>query len=625
MKRSLRIIAVVGVLGIVAAACGGGGGGGGTKESPTGGEKIAQGGTLRMAQLSDVYSAWDPQKEYSSVTWEYYRCCLIRTLLSYNGAPTAEGGTELHPDLAADMPEVSADGLMWTFTLKSGIKYSPPFQDVEVTSQDIVRALIREADPDASVGGYPNYYEVIEGFSDAMEGKADTISGLETPDDKTLVVHLTAPTGDLGYRFAMAATAPIPPNGDAPLGAAEGHTKDYGRFLVGTGPYMFEGADQMDFSVPADQQKPAAGYIPGKSIVLVRNPSYDPATDGLRPAYPERIEVQIGGDNNDLYNKIDAGELDFMVDGIVPPDFLQRYQTDPNLQPRLNVYPSDAVRYLSFNVAQPPFDDVHVRKAVNLILDKASMRQYRGGPTTGEIAGHIMVDSLLNDLLKDYNPYATPNDAGDVNAAMEEMKQSAYDSNGDGKCDAPECEDVLAITDEADPYPKQAALIQQSLEQIGITLDVKPFERGTMYAKCSDPTTHMGICLAPAWGKDFPDAVTFGEPLFSSKFLFPAYGDLALVGADAGYLKKYDYTVSSVPSVDADVEACIAATGDERISCWADLDKKLMEEVVPWVPYLFDNSVDIISECIIHYSFDQFAGVAAFDQMAIDPACQTAA
>jgi hypothetical protein len=42
-----------------------------------------------------------------------------------------------------------------------------------------------------------------------------------------------------------------------------------------------------------------------------------------------------------------------------------------------------------------------------------------------------------------------------------------------------------------------------------------------------------------------------------------------------------------------------------------------MEEVVPWVPYLFDNSVDIISDNIQNYSFDQFAGVAAFDSMAV--------
>ena len=59
------------------------------------------------------------------------------------------------------------------------------------------------------------------------------------------MVKLTEPAGDLPWRFAMPATAPIPPNPSDPkavLGVAEGHTTNYGRFLVGTGPYMFEGS-----------------------------------------------------------------------------------------------------------------------------------------------------------------------------------------------------------------------------------------------------------------------------------------------------------------------------------------------------------------------------------------------
>lgn len=616
MKRMIRMIAVLAVLGLVAAACGNDNNGPGATTSGPGTEAV-QGGTLLMAQLSDFYSGLDPQKEYSSVTWEYYRCCLLRTLLSYNGRPTADGGTELQPDIASALPETSSDGLTWTFKLKQGIHYGDPFGDVEVTADDIIRAVARVADPDASVGGYPDYYSVIEGFNDVKDGKADLPSGMVATDPYTLEIHLTEPAGDLGYRFAMGATAPIPPMGDAVMGAADGHTRDYGRFLVATGPYQIAGSADMDFSKPAKQQTPVSGYEPGKSIELERNPNYDPSTDGLRPAYPDSIQVTIGGDNNDLYNKIDAGELDFVVDGIVPPEELKKYSTTPDLQGRLNKYNSDAVRYLSFNIAQPPFDDVNVRKAVNYAIDKAGMRQLRGGPLTGDIAGHIMVNSLLNNQLVDYDPYATPNGQGDVTKAMEAMKASAYDTDGDGLCDAPECKDVLAITDEADPYPKQAALIQQDLEAIGITLDVKPFERGTMYAKCSDPSTHMGICLAPAWGKDYPDAYTFGVPLFSSTYLFPSYGNLALVGASPDYLKKYDYTVTTVPSADDKIAECKSATGDARITCWAELDKMLMEQIVPWVPYLFDNSLDIISARINHYSFDQFAGVAAFDQMAI--------
>jgi peptide/nickel transport system substrate-binding protein len=626
VRRYLKVLALVGILGLVAAACGGGGGEtGATGTGPTGetGAELQPGGTLQLAMLGDVSAAFDPQKEYYSVTWEYYRCCLLRTLLSYKGVTTAEGGADLQPDIATALPETSSDGLTYTFSLKSGVNYGDPFTDVSVTSGDIVRALEREADPDASVGGYNFYYNIIDGFSEFGEGKADSIAGLETPDDSTLVVTLSEPAGYLPYLFAMAATAPIPPNGDAPAGAAEGHTKDYGRFLVATGPYQFVGAADMDFSVPADDQSPVAGYEPGKSIQLERNPGYDPATDGLRPAYPDGITISIGGDNNDLYNKVAAGELDFVADGIVPPQVLRQYSTDPTLQPLLHINPSDGVRYVSFNQAMPPFDDVHVRKAFNLALDKSGMRTFRGGESVGEIAGHIMVNSLENNLLADYDPYATPNSAGDLTAAKAEMAQATdYDTDGDGVCDAPECSNILAVTDEADPYPDQAALIQQNMEPLGLTFDVKSFERTTMYAKCNQPSDQVPICLAPAWGKDFPDGYTFADPLFGSAALFPSCCNYQMTGASPEFLKDNGYEVTEVQSVDAEITEANQQTGDARFQAWADLDTLLMEEVVPWAPYLFDNNVDVSSQRIVNYSFDQFAGLAAWDQIAIAPEAQ---
>jgi peptide/nickel transport system substrate-binding protein len=617
LKRSLKVIAVVAVLGIVAAACGGNDDTSGSTTDTSSADSSLKGGTLKMAMLADVTAAFDPQKEYYSVTWEYYRCCLLRTLMSYKGVPTDEGGAEVFPDLAASEPEVSQDGLTWTFTLKQGVMYGDPFGDVAVTSGDFVRALERTADPAANTGGYSFYYSVIEGFDDYANGDADTISGLSTPDDSTLVMSLTEPTGDLGYRMAMATTAPIPPNGDAKYGAAEGHDRNYGRFLVATGPYQFQGAADLDFSGPAKDQKPVAGYVPGRSIVLERNPQWDASTDDLRPAYADQIEVTIGGDNDDLYNQVSSGEIDFVVDGAVPPNKIKEYTTDPDLQNRLNVYPSDAVRYVSFNLALPPFDDVHVRKAVNWALDKQGFRQVRGGETTGQIAGHIWVNSLENNLLADYNPYATPNDAGDQQKAMDEMAQSKYDKNGDGVCDDPSCQDILSITDREDPYPDQAAILKDNLEPLGMTLDVKELERGTMYNKCDDANAHTTFCIGPAWGKDYADGYTFGGPLFDSSGLWESCCNYNLLGASAEQLKDWGYDVTSVPSVDDKVAECSAAQDEDRFQCWADLDKQLMEEVVPWVPYLFDNSVDILSPNVTNYSFDQFAGLAAFDHMAV--------
>ena len=618
MKRSLKLIAVVAVLGIVAAACGGNDSTSSSTTDTGSASTDLSGGTLKMAMLADVTAAFDPQKEYYSVAWEYFRCCLTRTLLNYKGVPTADGGTELFPDLATGEPTISDDGLTWTYQIKPGVHYGDPFTDVEVTAQDFIRALEREANPKANVGGYSFYYSVIKGFDDFGAGKADTISGLSAPDDSTLQIEVTAPTADLSYRLAMPAAAPIPPSGDAPLGAAEGHDKNYGRFLVTTGPYEFEGADQLDFSVaPADQTE-VSGYTPGRSIILVRNPGWDAATDDLRLAYPDRIEVAIGGDNDDLYNKIKSNDLDFVVDGAVPPDTIREYTTNPDLQSKINVYPSDALRYVSFNFLVPPFDDIHVRKAFNWALDKSGMRQLRGGATTGEIAGHIMVNSLENDILKTYDPYATPNGAGDIEKAKAEMAQSKYDTNQDGVCDAPECENILAVTDNADPYPKQAALIEPIVEQLGMSFDVKQLERTTMYNKCVDLATQFGICLGPAWGKDYPAGVTFASPLFGNESLYPSCCNYNGLGATAKQISDFGYTaVTSVPSVDDKIDACGEATGDALFQCWADFDTYLMEEVVPFAPYLFDNSVDIISDNVINYSFDQFAGLAAFDQMAV--------
>src|SRR3990172_7853204 len=181
---------------------------------------------------------------------------------------------------------------------------------------------------------------------------------------------------------------------DARLGVAEGHDDNYGRFLVSTGPYMFEGTDQLDFSAPADDQQPVSGYDVGRSIVLVRNPSYDPDSDDLREGYVDRVEITIGGDENDLALKVDAGELDMVYDGVPPAQQVRRHSSDPNLQDQIHSDPSDAVRFIEMNLAVPPFDDVSVRRALNFALDKEGYRQLRGGAPVGELPPHLFLHNL---------------------------------------------------------------------------------------------------------------------------------------------------------------------------------------------------------------------------------------
>jgi peptide/nickel transport system substrate-binding protein len=580
----------------------------GSNPDPTSADNARVGGTLRVviprhpASLAGhSYGATlDPQTDWWWDSFEVFRCCLLRTLLAHPGLPTEHGGSELHPDLAAEMPRVSNDGLTWTFRLKAGLTYGPPLQDRRIVASDFIRALEREAVMASTEETYAFYYSVIEGFDEFSEGEADSISGMTAVDDQTLEITLTRAAGDFPFRMMMPATAPIPD------GAADGHNKDYGRFLISSGPYMFEGADE----ATAPPAEPFPGYEPGQSIVMVRNPSWSADTDPLREAYLDRFEIQIGLTADDGALRTDSGELHMMLDSVPPAQQLQAYQGDPERQDQLFSFVGDGVYYISMNIAEPPFDDVHVRRAVNFALDRAGLLQIRGGPLFGEVADHAITDPLTDFLLEDFDPFPSPDGSGDPEAASEEMAQSAYDSDQDGVCDDPVCENIVSVTDEADPYPDQSALISQNLEPLGLTLDVTTQERTTMYDSCNDPGAHVAMCLGPGWFKDYSDATTFGEPLFGSSAVGPdSCCNYALVGAPPEVLEEHGYDVTEVPSVDADFQACDEMElGDARVQCWADFDAKITEEVVPWVPINFARDVFVAGDAVRGFDYDQFSG-----------------
>ncbi len=616
--RRLRWLAMLAAVALAAAACSGGS----TSPPPSGGStgKIVKGGTLHIGMASDFHEALDPAREYYTIGWEFLRCCLARTLLSYNGEGVTQGGANPIPDLATAMPTASSDGLTWTFKIRSGIHYGPPLQDVTVTAQDFVRAIERMADA-ATAASYPFYYSPIQGFDDYQNGKATTISGLSTPDDSTLQVKLTSAIGNFPYLFTLPATAPIPPNPDdssAKYGIATGHKQDFGRFLVSTGPYMIDGEPNVDFSKATDQQTPESGYQPGKSIVLVRNPSWSAATDPNRKAYVDRIEAEIGGAIADIQNKIQAGDFD-MMDSNATPQAIQAFETSTTLKPFIHSDPGDFDYYINMNLAMPPFDDIHVRKAVSYAVDKAGLLKLTGGAISGSVAGHIIPDGLLGGA-KVADTYATAGNAGDVNKAKAEIMQSKYDTNHDGSCaESSACQNVLTVIDQTDPNPQEVSLLQQNLQPLGITLNVKQFQTTTQYTKCEDATQHIQLCPSEGWVRDFPDPYAFVTGLFSSASLTPSCCDDSLTGATAEQLASWKYPAGTTvpPSADAQLEKCIPLTGAARGQCYADVDTYLMTEVVPWVPFRFANGVNITSTRVVNYTFDDFATWVSLDHIAL--------
>jgi peptide/nickel transport system substrate-binding protein len=589
------------------------------------------GGTLRVGVLTDQSGLSceftlcggqhdDPQwSGEDPMYYELSRCCLLRTLLSYNGEPTSGGGTVLRPDVATALPTISTDGLTWTFNLKHGLHYAPPLQLTEITAQDFIRSLDRLLGPppsngpdyyggvlDPYVGNYLDLRDLIVGASDYVDGKATGITGLEAPDRYTLRVHLTRVDGALGSILSEPDAAPIPPNPSdpsAPFGVLQGHGRPGWGYVVARGPYMIEGADRLGFSKPPDQELPASGDAPN-SLALVRNPSWDPRADRLRAARPDRIVLTPVANEDDALALIRGGALDLVFNWDAKPDLL----TPGGAGPRTHIVTSsrDSIVFLDLNVAVRPFDDVHVRTAINLAIDREAVANadVKGGAEGAVPATHIGLDSEEDNLLLNYDPFHSR--GGNPQAAKAQMAASSYDHDRDGVCDASACRGIPLIV-RADRAGEIAAarLVSRELRVIGLEVRVAPQDSGTFFDSFGRPEAHVAFRLGE-WIKDLTDGATYFPQLFAG----PAVGvghsyPSVLLGAPPRLLKKWGYSVRSVPNVDDRVEQCLPLSFGDAAGCWARLDQYLMSNVLARVPLFSVTTGRVIPAGVSGVTFDQ--------------------
>ena len=554
----------------------------------------------------------DPTSEYTSMGFALFSNLLLRPLMNYRHV-AGDAGNEVVPDLAAGMPDVSEDGLTYTFTLRRGVRFSPPVGR-EVTSRDIEYALERVATPSAGAR-YDFYYMAsIEGMSDFAAGHSDSISGIETPDDHTIVFHLVQPTGDFLKRLAMPAAAPIPEE----IGRCFAKP-GYGRYLVASGPYMIQGSGAIGSA--CDELRPARGFVPDRKLTLVRNPNYDFTTDDptIRSASFRRYEMTVEPDASKIYRRAQNGTVD-IASGGPTLDVIRRYTTRRRLHDNLHVEEGDRLWYISMNLTEPPFDDVHVRRAANYVMDKDFLLRTWGGEMQGRVATHILPDAMLDGALSDFDPYRSRRYAGDVQRARAEMRRSRYDADADGICDAPECDAVVHVGRSSPPWSEMSGIIESSLRKIGIELDTRASDDA--YSVIQKLPNEIPITSAPGWVKDYPDPFSFIGFLFDGRNIRrPANTNYAMVGLTRARAKELRIPRPShpVPSVDADIDRCVGTLElENRTRCWAELDRRLMTEVVPWIPYLAANKLVITSDAVIPYQFDQFSGEISFAHIGID-------
>ncbi len=510
---------------------------------------------------------------YYTLSWTMARG-VFRTLVTYPAVPDFEEQNVLVPDLATDTGTPNEDSSEWTFTLKDGVKFGPALggEEVpgvtgeEITSADIKYALERVFIPSVG-GGYPFYYDVMEGAADFAAGKADEITGIETPDDKTIIFHLTEPTGDWPFRMAMPASAPVPKT------YAEQFDKekdsDYDNHVVASGPYY------------------VAEWSPEEHIQLERNEQWDAATDDVRKAYVDSVDWKLGFDNDVGVSKVQDGDYDIGLDVSPQGPALEQTLNDPELKDRLINEPSLCTRYLFLNTTIEPFDNQEVRQAVNVAIDRANLKTLQGGPITGEIAASILPPGMAGYLSpEEYNPFETDGMAGDIDKAKQMMADAGYPDGFDGE--------LLFVGASDPPHDKYAESVRADLEALGFTnLDVKTPAFPNQYTQFYGiPDKEVAIGTSAGWCKDYNDAFTFLDPLFS--------GDNILESGNQNYSEIDDPALN-----DAIAAASQTPFGDERVAAWEEANR-LATESGAWVPWTWDNETIIYSERLVNPIYNTF-------------------
>ena len=259
-------------------------------------------------------------------------------------------------------------------------------------------------------------------------------------------------------------------------------------------------------------------------------------------------------------------------------------------------------------------------EAISYAIDKQAMLDLRGGPIAGDIAGHALLDSLEKGYLARYDAFPTS-----LAAAREEMARSAYDDDRDGRCDHAVCEGLLMLSSKG-YFPEMgdmAASVRQDLRGIGIELRIKTIkDYRRSYDAISDPYAKVPLAIFPSWLKDFLNASSFVTPLFSIQAI-GSY-NFSLVGATSAQLKKWGYDVTSVPGIDETIDKCRALVGDLQVRCWVETDQLLMTKVIPWVPYIFENKVQLVSDRVVANSTSSLPHRHSIGSRSLPTSCRPA-
>jgi ABC-type transport system substrate-binding protein len=563
-KRVVPALMVAAIAAVVA-ACGGGGSSsstsGSTPAATAGGASSAadgadsgdflkgafpapqtpvKGGRLTVAYDSNI-DCWNGLSYYG-ISWSYYYF-MARGLYDYPNTVKQPDTDTIQPALAADMPQVSPDGLTYTVKLRPGLTFP---DGTPVTSKDVKSTYEYMLDPNiqCATAGPPSsgYYNGIVGYDDYNTKMTDSkgkdnpgIAGIKTVDDLTTSFTLTEPDGSFLRALAMGWS------------------------------YIREASKTehkvTDLSPPYVGPYKITKYVTDKSVTIDREPTWaanvkagvpeDPNDDNI-----DGIDADLAMPNDIATQKLKDNQLD-IGDGAIVGSDVPAIAQDPQFKDRYFSTPDATIDYGVFRTDKPPFDNPKLRQAVNYAVDRSQNAKIIGGVLSRQPWSQLLSSNLLGDEPTDIFP-----NTSDPDKAKQLIQESGVATPIK----------IKLVHFAEDPAPQQAQAIKESLDAVGFQVTLQAVSSDAFYGVLDDDKADWSIGLA-AWGQDYSDAITYFKPLLSCPGGKPTgsnYGNFC----DAGFDQQI-VTINKMP------------VGPERAAAWAKLSTDTDKNQTPW--WVMDN------------------------------------
>lgn len=464
------------------------------------------GGAYRLTGSGDIRSLDPPAAESSEDWWS-------AGMVLYNQLYFYDKDGNFYADLAADLPKISDDGLVYTIPLRQGVKFH---NGREMVADDVKFTLERQLWPDVYSWG-KSYMENMVGYDEVIAGTSKELSGTKVIDQYTVEVTLKKPQAVFPALLSMSMNAIIPKQETLGAGA------DWGsKVVIGTGPFKF------------------VEWAAGERAVYERNPDYFKT-----PPFIERIELYLNLEPAVQMLRWENGEVEWLDS--IPSAELPRLLGDEALKAQLRMASGMSTTRLVFQQQVKPFDDIRVRQAVAMAIDKQAVSQKRSGLLT-PLEGQITPPMLQYDA-EFKSQYQL-----DVEKAKTLMAEAGY---ADG---------LKGIKMYIGNDEEIGQMLQADLANIGIETELLVGQ----WKEWRDATRAGEVGLfVYGWGASFPDAYDYTSAWSTCASIETGYND--------GY-----YCNQQIDDLVAKVEA-LPLQDPERIAAYREVQDIAINQDVAWV------------------------------------------